>query len=581
MAPKGIARRRPADKRAAPPATSLPTPDPSQSNEPEVGAGASQTAGSPQRNQERPSDTSRELRTAPSNTDANDVQPGREDNQANESTTAAEVAENRPEDAVDQQPSRPLSSPTLDRPGTVAGSKRKRGQGDTEAEFQDANTISQERQSVDTVVPDVHEGRSSLSTSEPNRGANTEEVVEPRLQDDANGALAPATENYVQSHETSEAPNTRVTRRKKAAGNEAPTSADSNLVTAASGASKPAKPRQPRKPRKSKKESTSAPGSTEVEQGQGTTGDDVQDPELVEIDATKTTMSELVRDHGTGKTSEREKKMQGIDWVEVARKRREDVPQAEVNQDGEGGGESESNQPETPRRPQQGMQLRMVNGQIVLDEASQHIDRQAQALLDAENMVVDENADLTRRVNRMTWINDKRRDPAERVSVYKAKTDPWTDEETDRFYEALRMFGTDFFIISKMFAPRTRRQIKLKFVREERLDPTRINMALSGAQTVPMDLQHYAAATGLEEATFKDPEQVNAELKLQEEANTKEVDRKREEANEAQKQRDIMNEQRDREKEGRDRERAVEKERRDQARRMKRSGRGLAGSGTF
>ena len=79
---------------------------------------------------------------------------------------------------------------------------------------------------------------------------------------------------------------------------------------------------------------------------------------------------------------------------------------------------------------------------------------------------------------------------------------PWNDEETDRFYDALRMFGTDFFIISKMFAPKTRRQIKTKFVREERLDPTRVNDALMGKQTVPMDLNHYARQSGRDVSVF-------------------------------------------------------------------------------
>ncbi|KAF2403269.1 hypothetical protein EJ06DRAFT_457408, partial [Trichodelitschia bisporula] len=56
----------------------------------------------------------------------------------------------------------------------------------------------------------------------------------------------------------------------------------------------------------------------------------------------------------------------------------------------------------------------------------------------------------------------------------------WTDTATDKFYAALSQFGCDFMIISQLFPGRTRRQVKAKFVREERADPERVREALQG-----------------------------------------------------------------------------------------------------
>lgn len=42
----------------------------------------------------------------------------------------------------------------------------------------------------------------------------------------------------------------------------------------------------------------------------------------------------------------------------------------------------------------------------------------------------------------------------------------WTDEDTDKFYRLLGMFGTDFETISRLFPGKNRRAIKLKFNKE-------------------------------------------------------------------------------------------------------------------
>jgi len=341
---------------------------------------------------------------------------------------------------------------------------------------------------------------------------------------------------------------------------------------------------KPRKPRQKKKQ-------PQVE-GEGEAGqeDPIDDPENHEVDVTETTMLELTRDRGLGKVSERETKMAAIDWDEVHRKRvaeaeairsgmdptTVDAQPAENNEDGEAGAGENTEDASRPPPVVTGPRLRLdAEGNLVVEEDSLRIDRQAQAARNAENLVVTENDDLTKRVNQMSWINERRRDPTDRVPFFKMKSDPWSDEETDRFYEALRMFGTDFFIISKMFQPKTRRQIKLKFIREEKLDPDRVNRVLAGDSSVPMNLESFAEATGQELGGFKDPRELEEELRVEGEEQRVEIARKKKEMEEAKEQRDIQMAAREKDQE----ERAAQKREKVAMRQNKR--RGIFGTGTF
>ena len=54
----------------------------------------------------------------------------------------------------------------------------------------------------------------------------------------------------------------------------------------------------------------------------------------------------------------------------------------------------------------------------------------------------------------------------------------WTTTETARFYKALGMVGTDFTMIQKFFAHRSRNEIKRKFKREEKINQALIDKVL-------------------------------------------------------------------------------------------------------
>jgi len=139
---------------------------------------------------------------------------------------------------------------------------------------------------------------------------------------------------------------------------------------------------------------------------------------------------------------------------------------------------------------------------------------------------VDED-DLTHFVNRSTWVNQKRRDPAER-NMSRAN-DRWTAEQTDAFYQGLRMIGTDFNLISQMVQGKNRRQVKAKYLREERLDPDRVRAAMSshGAGVVPMDFDKFVKATGHDAEHFIDPETLQVELDQVKAAHLEEMERER------------------------------------------------------
>ena len=60
----------------------------------------------------------------------------------------------------------------------------------------------------------------------------------------------------------------------------------------------------------------------------------------------------------------------------------------------------------------------------------------------------------------------------------------WGLEETRRFYDALRRFGTDFTMMLTAFPGRTQRQLKNKFKRENRTQSALVSLALDASIAV-------------------------------------------------------------------------------------------------
>ncbi|KAK4347657.1 hypothetical protein RND71_033996 [Anisodus tanguticus] len=84
--------------------------------------------------------------------------------------------------------------------------------------------------------------------------------------------------------------------------------------------------------------------------------------------------------------------------------------------------------------------------------------------------------------------NDHQKSPrAEDTSAYfnyqtymdKTPSTRWSKQDTQLFYEAVQQFGTDLSLIQQLFPGRTRRQLKLKYKKEERQNPFRLHDALT------------------------------------------------------------------------------------------------------
>jgi len=71
----------------------------------------------------------------------------------------------------------------------------------------------------------------------------------------------------------------------------------------------------------------------------------------------------------------------------------------------------------------------------------------------------------------------------------------WTQDETDKFYDALRKYGTDFTLITMLFPGRTRSQIRNKFKREEKENGPFIDLALK--QRLPIEEDEHQMLTEL------------------------------------------------------------------------------------
>lgn len=153
-------------------------------------------------------------------------------------------------------------------------------------------------------------------------------------------------------------------------------------------------------------------------------------------------------------------------------------------------------------------QLEIVDGHIRINEASMQYDRHAAADQARGVVFEQEEDDFTTPVTQRTYM---RRQPQGNF---------WTDAETIKFYHGLRMFGTDFNMISKMFGgAKNRRQVKLKFNREERANPVAVNRCIIGEKDVPMDLEAVDGADALEDSQAITDEL--ARLKAEQEAETR------------------------------------------------------------
>ncbi|KAK9860036.1 hypothetical protein MYU51_010245 [Penicillium brevicompactum] len=269
-----------------------------------------------------------------------------------------------------------------------------------------------------------------------------------------------------------------------------------------SGISTPDPATKPKKRKYSKAEASDADGSEKPKRPRKKREPTPEEAEGVEILPNVMKMSELCKDLRTGRKSKRE--------VELRRMEQE----AEEKKKSGGGTPVKEPEPEKVEepvvwKPRNGPRMTVVNGEIQLDNTSLQVDRHADAARELGELEDVEENSLTRKINSASFGK-------------RSKAETWDEEMTELFYRGLRMFGTDFMVISKMFPGRSRRQIKLKFNNEERRDPQRIKDTLLG----PREMITIAAYSEMTNTTYDDPKAVQQELdeekKRIEEQHTKE-----------------------------------------------------------
>jgi len=229
--------------------------------------------------------------------------------------------------------------------------------------------------------------------------------------------------------------------------------------------------------------------------------------ESVTIEPSEMKMADLCRDSRTGRVSKRETDLREHERAEFVRKKERELQELM----GQAEPESEAPVETTDERLERLKRQRereesvvrnvpntiIVNGQIQIDEDTLQIDRHAAAAVEraAEQLDSIEESDLTHKMNQGTYL---KRD----------KSGGWNEMLTDKFYDGLRMFGTDFEMISKMFPGRTRHKIKLKFVKEEKFNLERIKATLLG-EKLAVDLPEFEKMAGTE---FDDPAELEREM---------------------------------------------------------------------
>jgi transcription factor TFIIIB component B'' len=233
-----------------------------------------------------------------------------------------------------------------------------------------------------------------------------------------------------------------------------------------------------------------------------------EDAEEQEVDHATVKMAELCKDIRIGRKFSKHAEIKQREAEHKAKaKLARDHPELAAAEENRGSGPGAGGD-EAIAEPGSGVQMRLVNGQIVIDDRSLVVDRHARAAAAADDMEEIEENEFTRITTSGTHMKREK-------NIF------WDFLSTEKFYNGLRMFGTDFEMISKMFPDRNRRQIKLKFNKEERTLPEKIARALIG-EKVAIDLEEYKSHTGLE---YESTAVITAEYASVEKEHTEEQER--------------------------------------------------------
>lgn len=129
--------------------------------------------------------------------------------------------------------------------------------------------------------------------------------------------------------------------------------------------------------------------------------------------------------------------------------------------------------------PQQQIKLKLAeDGTMVVDEESRVVDRHAN--IDISNLVRQDENPFENLINSSSYGKQR-------------YNDKWDNNERILLYQGLYQWGTDFGLIAQTFPYRDRRQIKSKFLLEEKKNPHLIELTLSRKiKLSEFDLENYS-----------------------------------------------------------------------------------------
>ncbi|KAI8296518.1 Transcription factor TFIIIB component B'' [Colletotrichum sp. SAR 10_98] len=302
-------------------------------------------------------------------------------------------------------------------------------------------------------------------------------------------------------------------------------------ATTADGSEPPKRPARPRKKKTAEDGAAAAAAAATTDGGEDSAGAEPkpkrprrarsitpEDAENQEADLSVLTMGDLTRDLRIGKKfsrhdelleRHREKQAKARERLKSRRNGTEDPSESGTPGPRSANGTPAPAAPASKPQPaasasmgQTGPQFQIIDGQIVVDQNSLALDRHAIADANAEDMLEIEENDFTTLTTQNSYrTGSKLKGP-----------NVWTEDETELFYRGLRMFGTDFQMISGMFPGKNRRHVKMKFNREERHAPARIDAILVGKKELQIDLEEYKTWT---KAEYEPVEDIMAAHRLQ------------------------------------------------------------------
>lgn len=162
-----------------------------------------------------------------------------------------------------------------------------------------------------------------------------------------------------------------------------------------------------------------------------------------------------------------------------------------------------------PAVAENGIKMKIIDGVMSVDDESLVLDRHKRAAVDNATKERKDDNPFENLYNSATYGKG-------------SFTDPWTSEELIKFYKALSMWGTDFNLIAQMYPYRTRKQVKAKFINEEKKHPIMIELALRSK--LPPKFDEYCADIKKEIGTVDEFNKKIEELQRQHEEYFKEIE---------------------------------------------------------